>query len=91
MQGVAEKSFDPVSLMPAKKKPGASPQPDKASPPTVSKQVNFRATGDLLPRLEDTAEGLGLDVSNLVRMILNENLSAYERRVEQIRAARKSE
>lgn len=54
----------------------------------AGKQVNFRAPDDLAVRLEDVAEGLGLDLSNLVRMVLYENLAAYEERAAQARANR---
>ncbi len=46
--------------------------------------MNFRAPMPLYERLENVSVALGLDVSNLVRMIILENLHAYERRVEQI-------
>lgn len=57
-----------------------SPAPDK------DKQVNFRAPPKLYARLEDVAEAFGLDVSNLVRMVLNQNLPKYEQQAERIRS-----
>lgn len=46
--------------------------------------ITFRASARLANRLDVVADKLGLDVSNLVRMILNENLAAYERRAQQL-------
>lgn len=46
------------------------------------KTIAFRAAPDLARRLKSVADGLSLDLSNLVRMILIENLRPYERRVE---------
>lgn len=55
-----------------KKKPGTSqPAPD-------GKQINFRASNQLAARIEAVADKLGLDVSNFVRMVLNQNLPKYE-------------
>lgn len=62
----------------AKKKPPADDQSGGSRP------INFRAPPDLATRLDRVAEGLGLDVSNLVRMVLYENLAAYERRVREL-------
>ena len=42
--------------------------------------INFRASADLAGRLDRIADALGLDVSNLVRMVLKENLQQYEER-----------
>ena len=56
----------------------------KADRPSEGKQINFRAPPDLAERLEAVAEALGLDVSNLVRMVLKENLREYERRAKQV-------
>jgi hypothetical protein len=52
--------------------------------PEPGRQVNFRANDALYGRLERVAVALGLDISNLVRMVLHENLHVYEQRVEQI-------
>jgi hypothetical protein len=52
----------------------------------IGKQINFRASGDLQSRLDDTAETLGLDVSALVRMILTENLHVYEARAAEVKS-----
>jgi hypothetical protein len=48
------------------------------------RQVNFRAQEDLFARLNAVGKALGLDMSNLVRMILYEQLAVYEARVAQI-------
>ena len=53
--------------------------------PSDGRQINFRAGPDLFRRLDAVADGLGLDVSNLVRMILHENLHRYESRLDEIR------
>lgn len=63
------------------------PDPDpKPAPPPPDKQVNFRAPGRLYASLEDVADALGVDVSNLVRMILNENLAKYRERADRVRS-----
>lgn len=55
------------------------------SDPSGGKQVNFRTPDALYARLEAVAEALGLDIANLVRLIINENLKSYEQRAEQAR------
>lgn len=59
--------------------------------PVGGKAFSFRASPDLTSRLEDVAGGLNLDISNLVRMILTENLAPYERRVRQLREEKGSQ
>lgn len=49
------------------------------------KQVAVRMPDPLIGRVEDTALGLGLDSSSLIRMVLVENLPRYERRVDRLR------
>jgi len=49
--------------------------------------INFRAGADLAERLDYVAGALGLDVSNLVRMVLKENLPQYEERARRILAS----
>jgi hypothetical protein len=61
-------------------------QPDLGRP--GDSPINFRAPDDLAALLEDVAEGLGLDISNLVRMVLYENLAPYEERAAQAKANR---
>lgn len=58
---------------------------DEETPIASGTPVNFRAPADLYSRLKAVAGSLGLDVSNLVRMVLYENLSQYERRASQLR------
>ena len=47
--------------------------------------INFRAPDDLAKRLDSVGEALGLDISNLVRMILYENIAPYEERAAVLR------
>jgi predicted DNA-binding protein len=63
-------------------------KPAKQTEPAKDRQVNFRASAKLSARLDNIADAMGLDVSNLVRLILNENLAAYEDRAERIRHGR---
>lgn len=49
------------------------------------KQVVFRLSGDLHARLKQTAEGLELDISSLLRMMAREYLPVYEARADEIR------
>jgi CBS-domain-containing membrane protein len=56
---------------------------------TAGRQVNFRASDELYSRLERISGVLGVDLSNLVRLILHENLPAYERRAAQLEAESK--
>jgi hypothetical protein len=62
-----------------KKKPG---------PGSGGRQVAFRAPDDLYADLERAAHGLGLDVSNLIRMILRRHVGAYLQQVEEIERQR---
>lgn len=48
------------------------------------KQVNIRFPDPVYARIEKIAETLGLDLSNFLRMVINENLAAYERRAQRI-------
>lgn len=59
--------------------------------PSEGKQINFRAPNDLSERLDAVASGLGLDVSNLVRMVLYENLDQYEERVARLKGKKEGE
>lgn len=74
----------------SKKPSGGSvpPAPTGEATPTAStgegKSIAFRAPAGLSRRLERVAEGLGLDISNLVRMVLHEKLHEYEQRVTQL-------
>lgn len=49
------------------------------------KQLGLRVDKDMRRRLEDTANGLGLEVSSFLRMMVTENIGRYERRVAAIR------
>ena len=62
----------------AKKRSDSGPKAEAGRP------ITFRAPQDLAPRLDAVALGLGLDVSNLVRMVLYENLEQYEERVSRL-------
>ena len=71
----------------------ATPVPRKRPPqeqPSSGRQINFRAAPELASRLDRIAVVLGLDVSNLVRMILHENLATYEARADQIEGGTRS-
>ena len=59
----------------------------KASPVAKDrdKQVTFRLSAELHARVEEAAAGLELDVSSLLRLLIRENLPAYEERAEEIR------
>lgn len=62
------------------KKPAEKPSDD-----APSRQINFRAGAKLAAELDDIAETLGVDLSNLVRMMLIENLANYKARARAIR------
>jgi hypothetical protein len=49
----------------------------------TSPQINFRPSPKLWERLRATADALGLDLANLARTIVSENLYIYERRARQ--------
>ena len=61
----------------SKKKTGAAPH--------ATQQMNIRVAGAIYKRIEKTAETLGLDPTNFVRMLIMENLAAYEERAERVR------
>lgn len=67
----------------ARKKKNEAEQPAGGGRP-----VNFRAPPDLASDLDYIAEALGLDVSNLVRMILRENITPYRQRADRIKEMR---
>lgn len=66
----------------------AKKRTDGDSEPKGGRPVNFRAPPDLAADLDYIAEALGLDVSNLVRMILRENIKPYRGRADRIKAAK---
>jgi len=49
----------------------------------LPKQVNFKPSPRLMERLVETAKALELDLANLARMIISENLYIYERRAKE--------
>lgn len=55
----------------------------------LEKQLAVRCSSDLYERIEQTANKLGIDPSDLVRMVLTESLPAYEDRADKtVRPAR---
>jgi hypothetical protein len=62
---------------------------NKPGPGSGGHQVAFRATADLYADLECVSRGLGLDISNLVRMILLKHIHIYLQDVERIGRERK--
>lgn len=67
----------------AKNKPAKNTDEAAATSP---KQYAVRLPQPFVPRVEDVAETLGLDEAVLLRMIVVENLPAYERRAERVKA-----
>ncbi len=59
---------------------GVAELPRKPKNPEPSKQVAFRLSKPLGDRLESAADVLGLDTSNLLRMMVIEKLPEYEER-----------
>jgi predicted HicB family RNase H-like nuclease len=49
------------------------------------KQITFRISGGLHRRLESAAEGLSLDISSLLRLMIRQNLPTYESQAEEVR------
>lgn len=77
-----------VATHPEKPVAKKADKPAQPGAPEKDKQVNFRASPRLSARLEYISEALGLDVSNLVRMVLNEKLDEYEARATAVVKAR---
>ena len=50
-----------------------------------SHQMNIRVPDDLYAVIEETAAALGLDATNLVRMVLRENIGPYKQRADKAR------
>jgi hypothetical protein len=77
-----------VSSMAKGKQPQNDPPADdkgrSSGRPSIGRQVNIRIPPDLDGRLQFIADVLGLDISNLVRLVLNEQLHTYEARARQI-------
>lgn len=53
----------------------------------VGGQVNFKANQRLWNRLESISRVLGIDMANLARMIISENISIYEERARRVEDA----
>jgi hypothetical protein len=62
----------------ARKKPADSKEPE-------DKQITFRISGRLHARLDAAADGLSLDISSLLRMLIRQNLPTYEKQAEDVR------
>lgn len=60
-----------------------APAGSKGRPKIGSQQINTRVSLSLLRELEYVAEGLGLDVSSFIRMLITENIHVYRARVDQ--------
>ncbi len=84
MSGVATRTLPERAV----NMPKSKPKPD-AEKSHEGRAVNFRAPADLTELLDDVSDGLGLDVSNLVRMVLYEHLAEYKRRADQARENRR--
>lgn len=63
----------------------AKKRTNREGPGSGGKQVAFRAPDEMHERLEFVSAGLGVDMSNLLRMIVSENLHRYVRRVEELK------
>lgn len=63
--------------MPRKRKKLGAP---KGAAPAKRRQYNVGIDPATAARIDDTAEALGLDASQLLRMIVREHLPEYERR-----------
>jgi len=61
----------------------AKPTPTGGKPDR--KQYNVGVDLPTAKRIDDTAEALGLDGVNFLRMLIRENLGKYEKRAAQIR------
>jgi hypothetical protein len=59
-------------------------RPKKQKSSSTDRAIGFRVPAALYARFQAVAAALGLDVSSLMRMVLIENLSQYERRVGQL-------
>ncbi len=71
--------------MPPRRKPEAKPADKSGEEVSARKQYNLGFAKSQAAVIDDVADGLGLDPTNLLRMIVSENLPRYVRRVEQIR------
>jgi hypothetical protein len=48
----------------------------------LDKQLTVRVSSDLYDRIDETSNKLGIDPSDLVRMLLTENMPGYEDRAD---------
>jgi hypothetical protein len=60
-------------------------QPGEGGQLSARKQYNIGLGTDFAKRVDATAEALGLDPVNFLRMVVRENFAKYERRAEAIR------
>jgi hypothetical protein len=67
--------------MPRRKK--TPEEQGETSASNLGGQVNFKVNHALWDRLRAVADGLALDMGNLVRTIVKENLHIYERRAKE--------
>lgn len=63
--------------------PKSKPTPGAGKPDR--KQYNVGVDLDTAKRIDETAETLGLDGVNFLRMLIRENIGRYEKRASQIR------
>jgi hypothetical protein len=64
---------------------GGEEKPRSAGRPSIGRQINVRLPDDLLADLEFVCEALGLDLSNVVRMMLTEQRHVYLLRAREAR------
>lgn len=62
----------------------AQPRGFAVAKKTEDKQVTFRLASDLHARLSETADGMSLDISSLLRLMIREHLPGYEVRARDI-------
>lgn len=69
----------PETCTVAKKKP-----PEAEGQPVAGKSYSFRASRSLAQRIDYVSNGLQVDASNLIRMILAKHLHIYEEQVREL-------
>ena len=57
----------------------------RSKKPGGDRQIGFRVSEERYLELEDIAHGMGLDLSNFLRLMIAENLPTYRQRVREIR------
>lgn len=65
---------------------GVAKKRKQGEPKKVLKQFALRLPLDVAGRVESTAETLGLDSANLLRLIVVTNLPAHEKKAERVRS-----